>query len=149
MGAIARSLRLHGGLPKGTAVTIENALREILNVEMIDAEDVTGGGTTQTVGFQVTDFAGTPIAGEYVLEMGAFDDLWCGTPSAVGTLDSATKGTIIADAGTSTIKLRTDANGAFECELTGVTGVDLFLACSASFRSSVLDCRQIDSVTFS
>jgi len=149
MGAIARSLKLHGGLPTGTAVTIENAIDEILNVSMIDAPDVSGGATTQTVGFQITDFAGAAKAGEFKLEMGAFDDADLGVSSVIGKLATATKGSIVANEGTSTIKVKTDATGAFECTLTGATGFDIFLGCAVTFGGSVLDCRSIDSVTFS
>lgn len=149
MGSVVRSLRLHGGLPVGTALTLQNAFKEILNVKMADNPDVGGGGTTGSVEFQITDFAGDNIDGEKILELAVFDDIGLATPAANATLDTAANGTILGGAGTAALKVQTDATGKFKCTLTDLIDETVYLGCSPSFGSPLIDCREIDSVTFS
>jgi hypothetical protein len=149
MGSIARELQLYGGLPGQTALTLGNAFAEILNVEMDDAADVTGGGTTRAVGFQVTDFAGNPIDYAVSLELAVFDDVNLTVPATSATLATATQGTILAGSATAALKVRTDTAGRFLCTLTNLFDTTVYLGASPSFGSPLMDCREIDSVTFS
>ncbi len=118
-------------------------------VKMDDAPDVTGGGTTTSVGFQLRDAASRNLALQTVLEFGVFDDAVLATPAAAATLDTAAQGTIVGGAGTAALKVQTDANGRFSCTLTDAADETVWLGCSPSFGSPIVDCKDIDAVTFS
>lgn len=154
MGSVLRSLRLHGGLPVGTALDLEGAVQELRNVKMDDNADVGGGGTTGPVGFQVTDFAGDDLAEKVILELGVYDEASGdatkpGAAAAAATLNTATSGLILDGAGSAAIVVETDATGRFDCTLTDAVDETVILACRSARGSSVLDCRELDSVTFS
>jgi hypothetical protein len=149
MGSVIRALRKFGGLPADSSININNALKEILNVKMDDSVDATAGATTTSVGFQITDFVGDPIAGVVVLNMGAFDDADLSIAAVNATLDTASQGTILGGAGTAGIKIKTDANGRFACVMTNAVDETVFTGCSPSFASPLLDCREVDSTTYS
>lgn len=117
--------------------------------EMNDAADVGGGGTTQTVGFQMKDSAGSDVAGQKMMEFAVFDDVGLSVPSAAATLGTVADGTIIAGEGSAALKVQTDANGLFQCTLTNPADTTVYVACSPTFGSPALDCTRIDSVTFS
>ena len=112
-------------------------------------DDVAGGGTTQTVGVQVTDFQGKPINYSVVLEFAVFDDLEMAVPATDATLDTEAEGTILAGAGSAALKVKTDANGRFSCTLTDSVLETVYVGCSMSFGSRIIDCGDPDSVTFS
>ena len=154
MGTVLRSLRLHGGLPFNTAISVETAVQELRNVLMDDNADVGAGGTTGSVGFQVTDFAGDPLAEKVILELGVYDEAVGdatkpGAAAGTATLGTAASGLILDGAGTAAIVVETDATGRFDCTLTDAVDETVILACSPARGSCVIDCRQLDSVTFS
>ena len=74
MGNIVRSLRLHGGLPGGTAVTLNNALKEICNVKMDRVITVPGGAKTVVGDFNITDFMGHDRKIKAKIQCTVFDD---------------------------------------------------------------------------
>ena len=122
---------------------------EIVNVKMDTAADATGGATTTTVGLQLQNAQGENLALQTVVEFGVFDDAVLATPAVAATLDTETEGTIVGGAGTAALKIRTAANGRFTCTLTDAVDETVWLGCSPSFGSPIVDCRDIDAVTFS
>ncbi len=129
---------------------LDQALDEFVNVSMDDAADVGSGGTTRLVGFQLRNVKGDKLALSIVLEFAAFDEAGLVTPAVNATLDDVgTVGTILSGDGTAALKVRTDAKGKFTCTLTDLTDEQISLGSSPSFGSSLLDCREIDQVTFS
>ena len=149
MGDIARSLQLHGGLPGGVALTMKNAFSEIMNVKMDDAQDVSGGGTTRAVGFQVTDFSGANLSTQVKLELAASDDVGLTQPATNATLNTATQGTILDGAASNTLIVQTSTSGRFTCTLTDFSDETVFLSCKSVHGTPLIDCREFDSVTFS
>ena len=124
-------------------------LHTLLKMKLLDAANVTGGGTTRTVGFILTDINDVPIKVSQVLQFAAFDDTDLTDPATNATLDTATKGTIIGGAGTPALKVKTDSNGEFACTLTDGMDETVYLGCAASFGSPSLICLSKDSITFS
>ena len=115
---------------------------------MDDAPDVTGGGTTVAVGFQLKD-GNQNAAVARLVEFAVFDDVDLGTPATNATLDTPTAGTIVSGAGSAALKVKTDASGKFTCTLTNNVDEQVSLSTSPTFGSPILDCIEIDSVTFS
>ncbi len=128
---------------------LRDALNELCNVKMDDVLDVSDGGTTATVGFQITDFAGDPLAAAVETQFIAFDDLYLGTPSILATLATAMEGSIIDGEGSAALLVLTDENGRFQCKLTNLQDGTVYGACAPSVGGPLLDCRKIYSVTFS
>jgi hypothetical protein len=116
---------------------------------IVDAADVTGGGTTQTVGLQLKDASGNPVAQEITLEFAVFNDAELSIPAINAILSTATSGVIVAGDGTAALKIKTDAMGLFECTLTDAVDETVYLGCSMTFGSPMVDCQSNDSVTFS
>lgn len=119
-----------------------------LIVDMEDAADVTGGGTTRVVGFQVK-MGVTPLTSPVLVEFAVFDDDKFSVPAVSAVLGTATVGTIIAGEGTAALKVLTDATGSFRCTLTDPSDEAVYIACSSTFGGPAVDCRDTDSVTFS
>jgi hypothetical protein len=124
-------------------------LHTILKVKLIDAANVTGGGTTQTVGFSLTDINDVPIKLQTPVEFAVFNEQWGVTPATSAVLGTAVKGTILGGDGTAALKVLTDANGEFTCTLTDVVDETVWVGCSQSFMSPSLICLSKDSITFS
>lgn len=120
-----------------------------LAVLMDETDDVTGGGTTQTVGFQLVDAQGAPVNASLLLEMAVFDDSDLASPSVNATLGSPAEGTLVGGLNTAAIKVRTDATGRFSCTLTDATDETVYVACSPTFGGASVDCRDVDSIAFS
>ena len=123
----------------------------VFRVAMLDAEDVAGGGTEQTVGFQVTQVNGSEIDTEVLLEFAVFQDEYLTVPAVNAVLSDAVtdKGTILAGSGTAALKVQTNETGEFQCKLTDAVDEPVYLACSTTFGSPAVSCRETDSVTFS
>lgn len=148
MGAVARSLRLHGGLPPGIATALSNGLS--VKIQMKDAPDISGGGTVSAgAGFQLVDSINQPVKDEVTLEFAVFDDQYGATLAANATLATPTKGSIRTGSGTAALVVTTDANGEFECSVTNLADETVYLLCKEGFRSIGLDCSDIDSITYS
>ncbi len=129
---------------------LDQALDEFVNVSMDDAADVGGGGTTRLVGFQLRNVKGEKLALSTVLEFAAFDEAGLVTPAVNAVLnDIGTVGTILSGAASAALKVQTDVNGKFTCTLTNTADEQISLGASPSFGSPLLDCREIDQVTFS
>lgn len=131
------------------AIAIGPAATGTLAVLMDDAPDVSGGGTTGTVGFTVQLEGGTPISSPVVLEFAAFDDAEFATPAGAATLDSETAGTILTGAASAALLVATDAAGRFTCILTNPADTTVYLACRQAFGSAPINAESSDSVTFS
>lgn len=124
-------------------------LHSLIKVKMLDAPNVTGGGTTVTVGFSLTNINDVTLGLAALVELAVFDDADLSVPSVSATLDTASKGTIIAGAATAALKVKTDTNGEFACTLTDLVDHTVYLACSTTFGSPSIICLSKDSVTFS
>lgn len=127
--------------------TVNNSNNEELTIDMLDAADVPGGGTTQTVGFQIRDGDGDPIAREILMQFAVFDDANVSIPAANATLNSPGAGMTIAHgAGSAALVVKTDAAGLFTCTLTNPFSTTVYLACAPNFATPPY--RGIDSVAF-
>ena len=132
----------------------EDAQLSMLNsrtimVSMLDAANVTGGGTTQTVGFSLVNLSGKAVREQVLLQFAVFDDAALSVSAANATLNTASKGTIVSGGGGTALKIKTDANGEFECILTDFVDETVYLGCSTSFGGPSIDCRATDTVAFS
>ena len=132
---------------KQITITAQND-EENINVS-VDSADVTasGGATTATVGFKLS-VGGAAVTEDAVIEFAVFDEEELVTPNGNATLDTATVGTILDGAGTNALKVKTDS-GQFKCTLTNLVDETVYLGCSMSFGSPILDCREVIKVTFS
>lgn len=149
MTDFTNDLRTHGNLPAGAANALGKlADDKILVVAIDDVADVSGGGTTAAVGFQLQDVEGNDVAEVVTVRFGVYDDLG-GDTAANATLNTATDGTILSGAGTAELVVRTSATGGFACTLTDASDETVYLLCSACPGSPPLDCRDSDSVEFS
>ena len=119
-----------------------------LKLDMNNAEDVSGVNV-QDVGFQIKTTHGIPVEGYFYLDFGAFDDVAGVTAAAHATLDTAGTGSIIAGPGSNLVTAKTDAHGAFECELTNATDEITYLLAKIRVGSPAIDCTDYDSVAFS
>lgn len=128
---------------------LDQALDEFVNIAIDGSADVGGGGTTANVGFQLKNVKGENLKLEAVLEFAVFDDEEMSIPAVNATLDTATKGTIIAGGASAALKVKTDENGKFTCTLTNAVDEQVFVGSSPSFGSPILDCRELDAITFS
>lgn len=146
MAAEGITHRFAGAVQMGDIV-LSGSRMVVINVD--ETPDVTGGGTTATVGFQATKSDGTAIDSEVILEFAVFEEAELATPSANATLDVATKGTILAGSGGNALKVKTDTTGKFTCTMTNAIDETVFLGCVPSFGSPAIDCRDTDSVAFS
>jgi hypothetical protein len=124
-------------------------LTNFYKVDMIDAPDVGGGGTTVTVGFKLVNVGFGPVDAQKLVELGAYDDAYASVPAATAVLGTATKGTIVLGDGTAALKVLTDANGEFECTLTDTADETVYIAAAVTAGGPALDCTEIDSVVFS
>jgi len=124
-------------------------LSNVTVVSMLDAADVGGGGTTQTVGFELRNLAGQKISAQMVLSFGAFAEADAVNPHATATLNTAAKGTILGGAASNVLTVKTDASGEFECTLTNSADDAVYLAAAQTFRSPLVHTTGYDSVTFS
>lgn len=127
----------------------EAGLSDLIQVAMDDAPDVSGGGTTQSVGFQLKDINGNNVALATLADFAVFDEADLVTPATNATLDTASAGTIVGGAGTAALKVKTDANGKFTCTLTDLVDETVHMSTAPTFGSPILDCNEIDSVQFS
>ena len=127
---------------------LDQALDETINVAMDDTPDVTGGGITGNVGCQLRNVKGDKLEIEAVLEFGVFDEEEVTTPAANATLNTASKGAILSGGGGNALKVKTDATGKFTCVLTNASDEQVFVGSSPSFGSPLLDCREVDAITF-
>ena len=122
---------------------------KLYRVAMDDAADVTGGGTTQTVGFTVKNFVNKAIDFKTKLVFAVNDDIGLTQPSSDATLNTATAGTILDGAGTNTLIVETDAIGRFECTLTETNDKVVYLSCDTTHGSHDVARNEFDSVEFS
>ena len=130
----------------------EIASSPILVVHMMDSPNVSGGGTTQTVGFQIKKQNGDPLAIPVLVEFAIFEDAYFSVPAHGAILSDASVGTIIAGSRELTgeaLKVVTDSTGTFRCILTDILDETIYLTCFSTPGGPALDCRSIDSVTFS
>ncbi len=125
--------------------TLDGALDLMFVVKMDGAADVTGGGTTQTVGFQLQDVNREDVAAIRKVE---FVALKSGVP-ANATLASESAGDILGGGGTAALRVETDANGKFTCILTNPDDDTVELTCGPSLGSPLLHCTEVDLVAFS
>lgn len=126
---------------------LDQALDEFVNVAIDGTPDVTGG-TEANVGFQLKNVKGDKLKEVAILEFAVFDDVELATPAVNATLDTASKGTIIDGAGSAALKVKTDSKGKFTCKLTNFIDEQVFVGSSPSFGTSLLDCREVDAITF-
>jgi len=156
MGSIARSLRRDAGLPGSVTRTLDNALQQILTVDVDDSPDV-AGVTVAPVGLTVKDFTKDPIDFKVRLAAGIFRDAARTIPATGagdpdGTFTNPTAGTIVAGLGTSAIEIETDVAGRFACDMNltgGAAPQTLFFGPLAAISGSpVLDLQEFDSVTY-
>jgi len=124
-------------------------LHSVVKTKLIDAPNVTAGGTTVAVGFSLTNINDIAMPLQVPVEFAVFDEQYGVTPAVNATLNTATKGTILAGAGTAALKILTDVNGEFACTLTDLVDETVWLGCSQSFMSPAIICLSKDSVTFS
>jgi hypothetical protein len=124
-------------------------LHSVVKVQMIDAPNVTGGGTTVTVGFNLTNINDIALGLGALVEMAVFQDIDLSIPAVNATLDTASKGTIVAGAASAALKVKTNSSGEFACTLTDLVDETVYLACSPTFGGPALICLSKDSVTFS
>ena len=124
-------------------------LHSLIKARMIDAPNVTGGGTTVTVGFQLTNINDVPVKLQVPVEFAAFDEQYGVVPAASAVLSVPTKGTILDGSGTAALKVLTNASGEFACTLTDLVDETVWLGCSQSFMSPAIICLSKDSVAFS
>jgi len=117
------------------------------SVQMFAAGNVTGGGVTAEVGFEVMN-GGDPL-GKYVVEFGVFDDPQLASPAKNARLSGALDGIILGGEGTAALKVETDGAGVFRCTLTDYLDETVHLGCAPSFGSHAIACESIDTVTFS
>ncbi len=125
--------------------TLDGALALMFIIKMDGAEDVTGGGTTQTVGFQLQDTNRVDVAAIRILEFVALKN---GVP-ANATLASESDGDILGGGGSAALRVETDATGKFTCILTNPDDDTVELTCGPSLGSPLLDCTEVDLVAFS
>ncbi len=126
--------------------TLDGALVRMFIIKMDDAEDVTGGGTTQTVGFQLQDTDEEDVAAEQIVEFVALKD---GEFHPNATLASESAGAILGGDGTAAPRVKTDATGKFTCVLTNPDDDTVELVCGPSVGSPWLHCTDNEFVTFS
>jgi len=131
---------------------MDTGFGEILNIGMIDAPDVAIGSPAE-VGFQLRDIRGNAVASSVYLELGVYDNQYDATPAATAVLsdglNTAIAGTVIAGGNGPLLEVMTDATGLFKCALNNAVAGQVFIRAKAGVSSPVLDCREIDSVTFS
>lgn len=134
---------------EGAFDKVEGLVSGMLHVELIDVTPPASGVDTATVGLRILQSpGGLPYTEEVVLEFAVFDDEDAANPAAAAVLQTASKGTILAGSGTAALKVKTDANGEFECQCSDGTDETVYLASSQSFKSPALDCADTESVTF-
>ncbi len=121
----------------------------VYKIRMDDAPNVTGGGTTAQVGFQLINLADVLVSVNDLIQFAVFDDADLSIPATNATLNTASKGIIIAGAGTAALKVRTDTTGKFTCTLTNLIDEIVYLGCSSAFGGPALVCRETDIVEFS
>lgn len=108
-----------------------------------------GGVNTAAVSFQLRDQHGYAVKEAVNLKFGAFDDVYCVAPAGTATLNTATKGTIRAGAGTAALIVTTDANGEFACTLTDAVDETVYLACQGcGYGLALVDGSEVVSAVF-
>lgn len=117
-------------------------------IKMDKPGDVVGGGTTQSVGFQVIDAGGADVAVQALVQFAAFDDAFFAIPARTALLDTASAGTIIGGGASAAIVARSDATGKFTCTLADATDEKVYLATCAAFGSGAMNCLDTDVVEF-
>jgi hypothetical protein len=118
-------------------------------VDFDPVTDVTGGGTTRAIGFQLRNQIGGLLLAPTLLELAVFDDAAFTVPSTRATLRTATEGTILVGENTPALKIQTDAQGRFGCTLTNTLDSRVYFCAAPSYGSPFLDCRDTKAVTFS
>jgi len=128
----------------------EEAVLSMLNnfyhVDMIDAQDTTGD--VVQVGFRLLNTGFSPAKVSRLVEIAVFDDALASVLAANAVLSSAIKGTIVAGEGTSALKVLTDENGEFLCELSDVVNEQVYVTCSSTPGGPAVNCTEIDAVAF-
>lgn len=130
-----------------TAKDDDSLLASFYVIEMDQTPNVTGGGTTATVGFQLKDLKGEDKTLSLVLEFAAFDDELA-TPAANAILSNATAGTIIASSGPA-LKVKTDSNGKFTCTLTDNVDETVVLGATGGYSTKLFLLKEARSISFS
>ena len=149
-GVISYSTAEDTSIPDEFEDTQIAMLNSLVKVRMIDAPNVSGGGTTQVVGFALTNINDIPIKLSTYVELNLWQDVDLSILATSASLTTASKGTIIATnlSGTA-LKVKTDANGEFECVLTDLIDETVYLACDQTSGGPALITTSKDSVTFS
>ncbi len=143
-------MELHTGMQSGVVLDMEAAFQELYNVEMIDAPDVPGGGTTSAMGFNITDWRGNPVTEALVVKLGAFDDADLQTAAVNATINTATAGSILSGAGTNALVVKTSATGQFRATLTDAADEVVYLSTGRdAYGDRLIDHRARDTVEFS
>jgi hypothetical protein len=153
MGKLARSLQLHAGLPGWTALSLEDALRLI--VEIDDAADITGGGQEQDVSGTVKTASGDAIDFEAVIGIGLYHDQYgfqpaSGiSPTGVMTAAAAPLGSFVGGSGSTIAYFKTDATGRFKVKMTKTSvGADTIWFKAFPVGTIGFDGTAADSVSF-
>jgi hypothetical protein len=149
MGATARHLKAHTGMASGVVTDMEDAFEELFNIEMLDAPDVGGGGTTSAMGFNVLDWRGNAIAEAVAVKLGVFDDEDLQTAAVNATIDTATAGSILSGAASNALVVKTDATGQFRATLTDAADEEVWMSTGRDdYGDRLIDHRAKDSVEF-
>lgn len=114
------------------------------------ADPAGGVNTCAGVGYDLKEMDGTTDANvQPQMYLGVFDDAACTIPAVHGTLNTAAKGTIDSGAGTNLLKCTPDATGEMSVTLTDTTDETVHIKAWPVGTNYVIDCSDIDSVTFS
>lgn len=126
---------------------VGDALEVVVDIDT--TANVTGGGTTAVVGFQVKTPQGFTLEEQCVVSFGTYDDANGVTAASHATLNTATAGTILSGAGTNVLQVLTDAHGKFTCTLTNTSDETVYQIATQVGRSPMMDTKDYDAVTFS
>ncbi len=118
----------------------------------MDNDDPAGGVDAHPITLEVRDFRGDKVGYKVRLKLKLNQDSggeMVPLFHATATLDTATKGTILAGSGgTNSVDLETDVNGEFAATLSNSADDTVWLVPAETDGSPVLDKTGIDSVTF-
>ena len=134
---------------KGLLDLLDTGLGETVNVEFLDTADPAQGVDTITVGIKLKDVLLEQLKEEKKLALAVWEDEDQGVLSSTGFLHTATKGTIVSTESTNAIRIKTDANGEFECSLTNTAATAVYVTACSGHASPQMDCQEYDEVVFS
>jgi hypothetical protein len=124
-------------------------LGDVISVKMDTTDHPAAGVKSLTVGFQLQNFKGEDLAVALDVELAVYENSARTMLASSAYLGEATVGEILDGGDGAALMVRTSSSGRFECELYCFQAQTVYLACSQSAGSPLLDCREIDEITFS